>query len=185
MYNAKVLLSMAALVGSSLAQTPTGLDPTCLESLAVFNNAPTPGPALISYLASVVTGRPTLPGQTTPLPDVTLEDPAGYQEFFCGLVAELPESLLPEFKSYGAGLISYGSAHLSEYDAYITDCVTTGEAAASLTSQLHDMLTGTGGLCQAKPTTTPDASSSGTYPTGTPSFAFIICAQSIYICLLN
>jgi hypothetical protein len=177
MYNAKVLMSMAAFAGTSLAQsaTPTSsLDPACAASLSSFADAPTPAPALVSYLATVLgTGPVTAPGATTALPDLTLEDPVGYQEVICSIASELPESLIPDFQSYGSGLLSYGSVHLSLYDAYITNCITTGEAAATLTSELHSMLLGTGGLCHATTTassgTYPTGGSNGTYPTGTSS----------------
>ncbi|KAI0450493.1 hypothetical protein F5B21DRAFT_490678 [Xylaria acuta] len=170
MYNTKVLLSVAALAGTSLAQSPTTTDAACLASLGAFADAPTPGPALISYLSDAVgTAQVTAPGETTALPDITLEDPIGYQNLICSIAGELPASLIPEFQSYGSGLLSYGRAHLSLYDAYITNCITTGEAAATLTDQLHSMLTATGGLCQTTSTATPGGSSNGTYPTGTGS----------------
>ncbi|KAI0195424.1 hypothetical protein F4808DRAFT_329217 [Astrocystis sublimbata] len=163
MYTSKALVSMAALAGTALAQTST--DPACASSAMAFNDAPTPPPALASYLAELVnpSGQVTAPGHTTALPDITLEDPEGYQDFVCGLVEELPQSLLPAFQSYGSSLLSYGRDHLSQYDAFITDCITTGEAASKLTSELHKMLTNTGGLCQ----TTSTAAPNGTYPTGT------------------
>ncbi|KAI0908487.1 hypothetical protein F4824DRAFT_222336 [Ustulina deusta] len=168
MYNAKVLLSVATLAGTSLAQTATSTDPACLASLSSFTGVPTPAPALASYLGSYLGGGPmTAPGQTTALPDFTLEDPDGYQALFCSIAGDLPASLLPEFKSYGSGLLSYGREHISQYDAYVTSCITTGTAAAILTSQLHSMLLGSGGLCQATTTATPTGSSNGTYPTGT------------------
>ncbi|KAI0854685.1 hypothetical protein F4860DRAFT_498782 [Xylaria cubensis] len=170
MYNSKVLLSVAALTGTSLAQIPTTTDAACQSSLAQFADAPTVAPVLASYFASVIgTGPVTAPGESTPLPDFTLEDPIGYQNLVCSVAAELPASLLPEFKSYGSELLSYGSVHLSAYDAYITNCITTGAAAATLTSQLHDMLGGNGGLCKETSTPTPGGSSNGTYPTGTGS----------------
>ncbi|KAI8631731.1 hypothetical protein F5Y19DRAFT_424658 [Xylariaceae sp. FL1651] len=172
MYNAKVFLSGAALAGIALAQvpTPTGLSPACAASLSSFTSIPTPAPALVSYIATVVgTGPVTAPGQTTALPELTLEDPIGYQELFCSLAGELPKSLLPDFRDYADGLISYGSVHLSEYNAYVTDCITTGEAASTLISQLSEMLVGTGAACHSAPMTTPAGASNGTYPTGTGS----------------
>ncbi|KAI1421838.1 hypothetical protein F5Y12DRAFT_666096 [Xylaria sp. FL1777] len=171
MYNAKVLLAVAALAGPSLAQTTaTTTEDACAASLAKFSDAPTVPPELISYLDPALdpTLTHTAPGQSTALPDLTLEDPVGYQQLVCSVAAELPESLLPAFKSYGGALLSYGSVHLSAYDAYITNCVTTGAAAASLTDALNNMLTGTGGLC--KETSTPTAGSNGTYPTATGSY---------------
>ncbi|KAJ2988752.1 hypothetical protein NUW58_g3814 [Xylaria curta] len=58
------------------------------------------------------------------------------------------------------------------YDAYVTDCIASGEAASTITSQLHEMLTGTGGMCE-QPTATATiapASSSTTYPTRTSAY---------------
>ncbi|KAI0100949.1 hypothetical protein GGR51DRAFT_336283 [Nemania sp. FL0031] len=173
MYSAKVLLPVAALAATSLAQSPTTTNAACLSSLAQFTDAPTPAPALVSYLQTLVgTGPVTAPGHTTALPDFTLEDPAGYQDLICSIAGELPASLIPDFQSYGSGLLSYGSVHISQYDAYITNCITTGEAASTLTSELHSMLLGTGGLCEssiATATATPTGYSNGTYPTGTGS----------------
>lgn len=177
MYNAKVLMSVAALAGTTLAQsaTPTStLDASCASSLSRFADAPTPAPVLISYLATALgTGAVTAPGATTALPDLTLEDPDGYQAVICSIAGELPESVVPAFQSYGSALLSYGSVHLSQYDAYITNCITTGEAASTLTSQLHSMLLGSGGLCATATTTGsgsyPTGSPNGTYPTGTGS----------------
>ncbi|KAJ8133209.1 hypothetical protein O1611_g420 [Lasiodiplodia mahajangana] len=171
MYNAKVFLPVAALAATSLAQMPTATNAECQSSLSQFTDAPTPGPALVEYLGSLFgTGPITAPGRTTALPDFTLEDPVGYQDLICSIAGELPASLIPDFRSYGSGLISYGSVHISEYDEYVTNCITTGEAAASLTSELHSMLLGSGGLCSTTAaTTTPTGYSNGTYPTGTGS----------------
>ncbi|KAH8162603.1 hypothetical protein CIB48_g5663 [Xylaria polymorpha] len=168
MHNTKVLLSAVALAGTALAQTSTNA--ACAASLSKFADAPTPAPALVSYLATAVgTGPITAPGETTALPDLTLEDPIGYQNLICSIAGELPASLIPDFQTYGSQLLSYGHEHLSDYDAYITDCITTGEAASTLTSQLHHMLTATGGLCQETTTASPGGASNGTYPTGTGS----------------
>ncbi|GAP91074.1 hypothetical protein SAMD00023353_1501940 [Rosellinia necatrix] len=183
MYNSKALLSAVALAGASLAQTTaSSVDAAaCSSSLTFFREAPTPAPALYPYLAPLLSGPQTVPGQTTALPDVTLEDPKGYQELLCAVAAELPTSLLPDFRDFGSALLSYGSAHSSKYDAYITECITTGEAASTLISELHEMFTGTGGLCQptasasattgaASVTPAPGSGvSNGTYPTGTGS----------------
>ncbi|TGJ82866.1 hypothetical protein E0Z10_g5897 [Xylaria hypoxylon] len=179
MYNTKVFLSVATLMGTSLAQIPTGVytASSCVAILSGFTDVPTPAPALASYISSLVLDGPvTAPGQTTALPGFTLEDPVGYQDLFCSIASDLPESLVPEFQSYGLGLLSYGSVHLSEYDAFVTECITTGAAASTLTSELHKMLTNTGGLCQAPSTTTPagsypTGSSNGTSSTGTGSFS--------------
>ncbi|KAI0468582.1 hypothetical protein F4859DRAFT_516747 [Xylaria cf. heliscus] len=159
MYNTKIILSVATVAGTSLAQTSTA-GPNCQASLAAFADAPTPAPALSPYLGSAISSTP---GQTA-LPDFALEDPDLYKRVICSVATEIPESLVPDFKSYGSGLLNYSSAHLSLYDAYITDCVTTGEEASTLINQIHSIILGTGGICETTPTTTP---SSGAYMTGT------------------
>ena len=179
MYNSKAILAVAALAGTSSAQFSTrvtsaeGQDPPCVQSLASFSDAPTPDAALVSYLQSVVTGPITAPGESTPLPDFTLEDPDGYQAFFCSIAAGLPSSLLPDYEEYAFALRSYGQEHISAYYAYVTNCITTGDAASTLTSQLSTMLLGTGNPCAttATATATPTGgASNGTYPTGTGSY---------------
>ncbi|KAI0509036.1 hypothetical protein F5B22DRAFT_369286 [Xylaria bambusicola] len=168
MFNSKQILSVATLAGASSALYATstpGQDPTCVQSILSFSDAPSPAPALLSYLDNVFGSGPvTAPGATTALPDFTLEDPAGYEAYFRKLATELPASLTADFQTYAAGLISYGRDHLSAYEAYITDCITTGEAASTLIDELHDML-----LVTATPTPTAGASN-GTYPTGTGSY---------------
>ncbi|KAI0424071.1 hypothetical protein F5Y09DRAFT_353867 [Xylaria sp. FL1042] len=171
MYGAKVLLSVAALAGTSLAQTTTSKSPACQESLQAFSDVPLPSPALASYLASAGGGGSSSGSGSGGL-DATFEDPEGYQAYICSVAATLPKSLVPEFQSFGSSLLSYGSVHLSQYDAYVTDCIASGEAASTITSQLHQMLTGTGGMCPqptANATTTP-ASNGTTYPTGTGAY---------------
>ncbi|KAI1110579.1 hypothetical protein F5Y14DRAFT_358208 [Nemania sp. NC0429] len=178
----KTFLSVAALASTSLAQIATSTDAACLASLTQFSNAPTPAPALFSFLATAVgTGPLTAPGQSTPLPDLTLEDPAGYQALICSIAGELPQSLLPDFQSYASELVSYGSVHISQYVEYITDCVTTGEAASTLISELHNMLDGTGGACQTTAPATPTGSSNGTYPTGTGAVPTSTSSTSLLI----
>ncbi|RYC58192.1 hypothetical protein CHU98_g8027 [Xylaria longipes] len=174
MYNAKILLSVAALTGTSLAQTATPTASTnaaCAASLTSFTNAPSPNAALAKYMDEIFKNGPvTAPGETTALPDFTLEDPTGYQNVLCSIAGEIPASILPDFASYGSALLSYGSVHLSSYDAYVTNCITTGEAASTIISELHEMLEGTGGLrCPAVAMATPTGSPNGTYPTGTGS----------------
>ncbi|KAI1183258.1 hypothetical protein F5B17DRAFT_416793 [Nemania serpens] len=166
--HAKVLLSLAAFAGTSLAQTATSA--ACAAILAQFTGVPTPAPSLVAWAATAIgTGPLTAPGQTTALPDITLEDPVGYQELFCSIAGKLPQSLIPDFQSFAAGLVSYGSAHISQYEAYVTECITTGEAASTLISELHQMLDGTAMACQTTASATASGSSNGTYPTGTGS----------------
>ncbi|KAI3316468.1 hypothetical protein HD806DRAFT_517493 [Xylariaceae sp. AK1471] len=163
MYSTKVLLPVAALAGASLAQSFT--DPACSETMSsLIRNAPTIAPALSSYIEGpLFHGVQTGSAATTTLPPDTLANPEGYVELLCNVAGELPSSLLPDFQSWGSELLSYGSAHISLYDAFVTHCVTTGEAAATITSYLNSILTGTGGLC--KPTATPGSASNGTIPT--------------------
>ncbi|KAI1749701.1 hypothetical protein F4782DRAFT_549485 [Xylaria castorea] len=168
MHSSKLILYVVTLAGTSLAQSSTSKDPACLASFTRFRKeVPTLPPALDSYVDNLVGDGPvTAPSQTTALGGDTLANPDGYQEVFCSIASGLPASLLPDLKSYGAGLLSYGSAHLGEYDAYVTNCVTTGEAASTLLSQIHAMFTGTGDLCQVTTTAAaPGGSSNGTYPT--------------------
>ncbi|KAI0419559.1 hypothetical protein F5X98DRAFT_362334 [Xylaria grammica] len=184
MYSAKVLLSVVTIVGTSVAQSPSTLDPTCLSKLTELGKGvPTPAPALASWLGTAVgvssigAGPYSAPGQTTAPPQRPLEDALGSTEFFCSVVAAgIPESLVSDFRSYGSGLLSHASVHISQYDAYITDCVTTGEAAAKITSEYHEMISRTGELvCPTTPTATPAGPSNGTYypttrtPVGTGS----------------
>lgn len=176
MLNAKVLVSVAALASASLAQTATSTDPACLSSLEeIGKGAPTPAPPLQSYLATVLgTGPHTAPGATTALPDNSLEDPDGYAAYYSSIASALPKSIVPYFKSHAADLMSFGRAHLSDYDAYITNCITTGEAAASLTNALHKMLEPTAtvsgtGTYSTTPTPTPTGTNSTTTPTTSAS----------------
>ncbi|KAI0466843.1 hypothetical protein F4859DRAFT_286157 [Xylaria cf. heliscus] len=160
----KILLPVAALAGASLAQNYP--DPSaCSSSRSAFiAGAPTYAPALEPYLGSALgSGVRTVAVATTTLPPDTLADPEGYVDALCSIAAEIPSSLLPDFQSWGSGLLSYGSKHISEYDDFVTQCVTTGEAAATITSYLNSILTGTGGLCQ--PTSTPGSTASGTLST--------------------
>ncbi|KAI0973440.1 hypothetical protein F4678DRAFT_477885 [Xylaria arbuscula] len=169
MYGSKTLLSIAALVGTSLAQTTTSKSLACKSSLLAFGDAPTPAPALASYLAG---GSGSGSGSGGSGLDATFEDPDGYQALVCSVAATLPKSLVPEFQSFGSALLSYGSAHLSQYDAYVTDCIASGEAASTIISELNSMLTGTGGMCPqptATATTTP-AFNGTTYPTGASAY---------------
>ncbi|GAW17605.1 hypothetical protein ANO14919_070640 [Xylariales sp. No.14919] len=160
MYAPKVLLPVAAFASASLAQSYP--HPECTSSISSFvSEAPSLPAALSPYLSSPLGGSTKTSGAvTTTLPPDTLADPEGYVELLCSAAADVPSSLLPEFASWGSGLLSYGSAHLTEYDAFITHCVTTGPAAASLTSYLNNLLTGTAGFCQ--PTATPGGASNGT-----------------------
>ncbi|KAK5630483.1 hypothetical protein RRF57_006198 [Xylaria bambusicola] len=159
MFNVKQILSLAVLAGASSALDATSVpnqDPTCAQKLLSFSDAPSPAPALLSYIQEEFASGPiTAPGESTPLPDMTLEDPAGFEAFFRRLGTELPASLTADFQTYAAGLLSFGR---------ITDCITTGEAASTLISELRTMLFPT---ASATPTA---GASNGTYPTATGSY---------------
>lgn len=171
-----------ALAGTSLAQSSTSQDPECSATSTRFRKeVPTIPPALDSYVESLLGDGPvTAPSQTTALGGDTLANPDGYQEIFCSIASGLPASLLPEFKSYGAGLVSYGSAHLSEYDAYVTNCLATGEAASTLLSKIHAMFTGTADLCQVTTTAaaTPTATGSNNSTNPATSTSMVLTAAA-------
>ncbi|KAI1360746.1 hypothetical protein F5Y08DRAFT_348509 [Xylaria arbuscula] len=176
MYNSKeaILLAMALFTGPSSAifntEYPSTItkDPTCIQSLAAFSDAPVPDAALLSYFGSGSgTGPITAPGESTLLPDFTLDDPAGYQAVFCSLAQGLPASLKPDYQEYAQALRTYGQDHISAYYAYVTDCVATGDEASTILSQLSTMLLGTGNPCA---TTANTATPTGAYATGTGSF---------------
>jgi hypothetical protein len=152
MYSTKVLLSMAALAGVSHAQIYT--DPVCNSSyVALLAAAPTLAPELIEGISDIVSN-----GGIALNPDI-LSNPLGFKNSLCSLAVELPSSLLPEFASWGAGLLSYANAERSSYDAFITQCVTTGAVAASYTSYIHSLATATGDIC-AETTGAPSAGNS-------------------------
>ncbi|KAJ3578384.1 hypothetical protein NPX13_g2187 [Xylaria arbuscula] len=138
MYNNKLLL-FVALAGNSLAQSSTSQDPACSASSTRFRKeVPTIPPALDSYLGSILGDGPvTAPSQTTALGGDTLANPDGYQEVFCSIVSGLPASLLPDAQSYGAGLLSYGSAHLSDLDAPEPDSCYVHRYGQSLPGKHH------------------------------------------------
>ncbi|KAI8944017.1 hypothetical protein F4801DRAFT_573125 [Xylaria longipes] len=171
MYNKKALLPVAVLAGASLAQTT--LDQSACDSIrnSFIANAPTAAPELLPYVAAPLgignSATSTAANASTTLPPDTLEDPEGYVSLLCSVAADIPSSLLPEFQSWGSGLLSYGSVHISDYDAFVTECVTTGAAAATITSYLNSILTGTGGLCQ--PTSAPGSAPNGTLSTPAPT----------------
>ncbi|KAI8627281.1 hypothetical protein F5Y19DRAFT_487245 [Xylariaceae sp. FL1651] len=165
MYNTKIL-PVVALAGASLAQT--FLDPGCAATETSFiAGAPTIPAVLSPYMGIINGGVQTISGVTTSLPPDTLMDPEGYVKALCQVAGELPSSALPEFQSWGQELLSYGSAHLSDYDAFITKCITTGEAAATLTSYLNSILTGTGPLC--RPTAAPGGAPNATITSSAPT----------------
>ncbi|GAP93008.1 hypothetical protein SAMD00023353_3100240 [Rosellinia necatrix] len=173
MYSAKVLLPVAALAGASLAQDFT--NPACAPSLNSLKENSPPLPTELSKYLDDVTPTGSGPVPTTTLRS-TLEDPQAYVDVLCAAASVLPSAELDTFHSWGADLLSYASVHISEYNAFVTDCLSAGEAAASLTSYLDSIVTATGGLCEPAATATATAtaaptggaaSSNGTAPNGT------------------
>ncbi|KAI0509734.1 hypothetical protein F5B22DRAFT_615858 [Xylaria bambusicola] len=164
MYNAKVLLALAALLNASLARTTSS--PECTSLLDdIVARGPTVPPAILPYVLAQATG---LPGDTGSFQDI-LSHPDVYFSQICGAAGQLPSSLLPEFAAWGSTILAYASTEIAEYDAAVTECVTTGAAAASITSYLHSIVSQPVGLCQptgtvsvtAQPTATTSASGDG------------------------
>lgn len=170
MHSTKILLPVAALTGATLAAQSGFLQPECTASQSsLIAAAPAVPTALSKYFELPATVTETGGVSTITLPPSTLEDPEAYVDVLCNAAGELASSDLAEFKSWGEALLSYGSVHLTDYNNFVTDCVTSGPAASTITSYLNSILTATGGLCQ-EATPTPSPSSNGTgsgssYPT--------------------
>ncbi|GAW16637.1 hypothetical protein ANO14919_060720 [Xylariales sp. No.14919] len=164
MYNAKVLLALAAMVNTSLAQTSS--NPSCSSLVGdLVARGPTVPARIASVLYAQATGAPSDPSNLLHRPDV-------YVAQICSAAGSLPSSLLPEFATWGSTLLEFASVEISAYDAAVTQCVTTGAAAASITSYLHSIVSQPDRLCQ--PTSTAVAGGNGTasitaYPTATAS----------------
>ncbi|KAI1747230.1 hypothetical protein F4782DRAFT_521762 [Xylaria castorea] len=166
MYTTKTLGFLAALgAGTSVAQQFTP-NPTCAQFAAdLIAPAPTAPTEIQSFLDTHETAAPA--------PGDILRDPKAYVEELCGLAADLPESLLPEFSSWGASLLSFSGDRIVTYDEVVTMCITTGTAASSITSYLHSIVSNPDDLC--KPAATPtggNGTASATitpYPTATPT----------------
>ncbi|KAI3337201.1 hypothetical protein HD806DRAFT_475961 [Xylariaceae sp. AK1471] len=155
MHSTKVLLSIAALAGTSLSQkSDSEFCSSYVSSLfsTLIAEAPTTPAAVLSFIATQ-TGAPPLP---------TTLDFEAHAEQLCSLFTELPSSLLPEFQTFAAELLDFGKSHSSELGAYITDCVPE-EQISSTISELNYYFTATGDICQHTPA--PGGASNGTYPT--------------------
>lgn len=165
MHSTKVLLSIAALAGTSLSQKSDSQ--FCSAFFTSFvsiieEDAPTTPAAILSFLAqSTETASPT-----TTTPPLTTLDFASHAQELCEIATELPPSLLPGFQTYAAELLSFGRAHSSEHVAYVTDCAPEDEVA-SRTSYLKYIFTATGNFCEQTPA--PAGGSNVTYPTPTPT----------------
>ncbi|KAI0185875.1 hypothetical protein EV127DRAFT_440518, partial [Xylaria flabelliformis] len=164
MYSTKILLSIAALAGTSLSQkSDSQFCSAFFTSLVsiIEEDAPMTPPAILSFLAQTETASPT-----TTAPPLTYLDFASHAQELCEIATELPSSLLPEFQTYAAALLDFGKAHSSEHIAYVTDCAPESEVA-SRTSYLDYVFTATGNFCTETPA--PGGASNGTYPTPTPT----------------
>ncbi|TRX88465.1 hypothetical protein FHL15_010655 [Xylaria flabelliformis] len=171
MYSNKVLMPLAALAGASVAQTVASSICDVSKS-GLMSGGPTVAPELEPYLGTALGGSvgasatSTSGSASTTEPPTLLSDPEKYVNELCSIAATLPSSLLSDYQSFGAALLAHGSSQLVAYDNYVTDCITTGTAAASITSYLNSILTGTDPLCQA--TSTP-VTSAASYPVATPT----------------
>ncbi|KAI0411231.1 hypothetical protein F5X98DRAFT_368209 [Xylaria grammica] len=155
------ILSLAALAGTALSQTSDSAFCSSLQDAfftTLFAEAPTTPADILSFLATA-TGIPPLP---------TTIDPSAHQNQLCALATALPSSLLPEFQTLGAELLSFGREHSSELIEYITDCVPE-PAAASMTSYVDHVFSATGNICTETAAPGSSGASNGTYPTGTGS----------------
>ncbi|KAI8944138.1 hypothetical protein F4801DRAFT_572773 [Xylaria longipes] len=155
MHSTKVLLSVAALVGTSLSQKSDS--EFCSSASSYFftvigSEGPTTPAAILSFVATH-TEIPAIP---------TVFDPEGHQSQLCALATALPSSLLPEFATLGAELLSIGKEHSDYLKAFVTNCATD---VASTTSYLDYIWTATN-ICET-PKPTPGGASNGTYPTPT------------------
>ncbi|KAI0858792.1 hypothetical protein F4860DRAFT_484816 [Xylaria cubensis] len=163
MRSTRVLLSIAAVAGTSLAQTSDSAFCSSLQN-AFFTNligsAPTTPADILSFIATA-TGIPPLP---------TTLNPSLHQDQLCAIATALPSSLLPEFQTFAGSLLSFGKSYSGELIEYITDCVPEPEAA-SMTSYVNYVFTATGNICtETSAAATPGSSApNGTYPTGTGS----------------
>ncbi|RWA04170.1 hypothetical protein EKO27_g10935 [Xylaria grammica] len=155
------ILSLAALAGTALSQTSGSAFCSSLQNAfftTLLAEAPTTPADILSFLATA-TGIPALP---------TTIDPSAHQNQLCALATALPSSLLPEFQTLGAELLSFGREHSSELIEYITDCVPE-PAAASMTSYVDHVFSATGNICTETASPGSSSASNGTYPTGTGS----------------
>ncbi|KAI0198156.1 hypothetical protein F4808DRAFT_436686 [Astrocystis sublimbata] len=162
----KIVLSMTALAALSAAQTTVSpLEDTCSSSrLALVTSrlgmveSETPEASEIASLFNDAFGGDGA------VPD-TLGHPVEYQSRICSLANAIPTSLLPAFASFAADTRSFGAAHINDYDAYISTCVTTGDAEATR-SIVHEQVFGNVECPQ--PTTTAGMNGTTPAPTASP-----------------
>ncbi|KAI0551743.1 hypothetical protein F4679DRAFT_537816 [Xylaria curta] len=147
MHSTRVLLSIAALAGTSLSQQSDSAFCSSLEASffsALLGQAPTTPADILSFIATA-TGIPALP---------TTLNPSAHQDQLCAIATALPASLKPEFQTFAATLLSFGKDHSSELIEYITDCVPEPEAA-SMTSYVDYVFTATGNIRPAQAPSIP------------------------------
>ncbi|TGJ79692.1 hypothetical protein E0Z10_g9059 [Xylaria hypoxylon] len=165
MHSTKILFFIAALAGTSLSQkSDSQFCSAFFTSLVsiIIEEAPQTPPAILSFLAQSTEAA----SPTSSVPPLTTLDFASHAQELCEIATELPSSLLPEFQTYAAALLSFGSAHSSEHVAYVTDCAPE-EEVASRTSYLEYIFTATDNFCEQTPASSSAFNS--TYPTPTPT----------------
>ncbi|KAK5624633.1 hypothetical protein RRF57_000349 [Xylaria bambusicola] len=160
MYSSTALVALTVLADVSLAQTY--LNPVeCTKSIDILNEI---APTLPAKLEDAYGAYHAM----EPNAEILLKDPAKYVRDTCSFVLKLDAAVLPDFQEYGHSLLQFASTEISSYDAIITKCITTGAAAASITSYLHSIVSAPDALC--KPTSTPAANGTASitpYPTPT------------------
>lgn len=164
MHNAKVLLFVAVFAGASMAQTTTAAfpDPACETSVfALLGAAPTTPPEIESALLEYY------PEGADSTNGALLLSPSAYVSTLCSIATQLPAPVLSQFGSWGSELLEFAATEISSYDWIITKCVTTGEAAASITSYIHSIASHPGELCHVEASPTNGTTSIAPYPTPT------------------
>ncbi|KAK5636822.1 hypothetical protein RRF57_012534 [Xylaria bambusicola] len=161
MHSIKPFIAFAALAGTSLAQKSDAefcsAFFTSFLSVILESDAPTPT-GIASWVAEQT--------PVTTAPPISVLDFASHASELCHLATVLPSSLLPEFETYAADLLSWGKEFSSEHVAYVTDCAPESEVA-SRSSYLEYVFTATGNICTYTPA--PGSVTGGTYPTLTPT----------------
>ncbi|KAI0540496.1 hypothetical protein GGR58DRAFT_460713 [Xylaria digitata] len=166
MYSTKVLLTVAALTGASMAQTSTVFpDPDCPTYVSeLVAAAPTTPPELVEVFEEV--------SGSSPHPEDLFLHPEEFVDNVCSAVGELPQSVLPIFASWGSVLLEFASTEIASYDHIVTQCVATGTEGASITSYIHSIASNPADLCQDLSSAPPSVSASLTsYPVPTGSAA--------------
>ncbi|KAI1116517.1 hypothetical protein F5Y14DRAFT_449030 [Nemania sp. NC0429] len=168
MHSTKTLGFLVAALGAGPSVAQTFTPPPACVSLAAGLAGPAAPDEILSFLDAHETAGPAN--------SVILEDPKAYVSELCGIAKGLPESLLPEFATWGADLLSFAGERIATYDEVVTMCVATGTAAASITSFLHSIVSHPDELCKPTSTATPTGGNGtvpGTiitpYPTATPT----------------